>query len=248
MLAANRPTSCGPSCGLFLRSLAARDGPRWPWMAGVQEMQEQFPSDGHGWPEWRKCRSNFLPMAMDGRSAGNAGAISCRLAAIVAAIASSSIRLPTCSYAERDLRAALISARANSRGARRATQPDMGARHACLRPWMAGVQEMQEQFPAEAMDGRVRAGPWRASRAGYSAQRSKRCANPGWAFFRLPFFTQIKKGSSERPQADLKPSQQSEAKAPHPPSAPSPEIGEGKARCSARSQADRKDLMLVSCS
>ena len=164
MLAANRPTSCGPSCGLFLRSLAARDGPRWPWMAGVQEMQEQFPSDGHGWPEWRKCRSNFLPMAMDGRSAGNAGAISCRLAAIVAAIASSSIRLPTCSYAERDLRAALISARANSRGARRATQPDMGARHACLRPWMAefvparGGQVAQGTARSAASDARTPGG------------------------------------------------------------------------------------------
>jgi hypothetical protein len=88
--------------------------PRRPWMAGVQEMQEQFPAaralrtfpvlrvrapatgladstsvcwqltgphrvgppadisyavaprargpDGHGWPECRKCRSNFLPI------------------------------------------------------------------------------------------------------------------------------------------------------------------------------------------
>ena len=181
MLAANRPTSCGPSCGLFLRSLAARDGPRWPWMAGVEDVQVHFPADGHGWPEcrkcrsnflpvghgWpecRKCRSNFLPMAMDGWSAGNAGAISCRLAAIVAAIASSSIRFPTCSYAERDLRAALISARANSRGARRATQPDTGARHACLRPWMAefvparGGQVAQGTARSAASDARTPGG------------------------------------------------------------------------------------------
>jgi hypothetical protein len=31
-------------------------------MAGVEEVQEQFPADGHGWPECRKCRSNFLPV------------------------------------------------------------------------------------------------------------------------------------------------------------------------------------------
>jgi hypothetical protein len=45
-------------------------------MAGMPEMQEQFPANGHEWTVCRKRRSNFRQMAMNGRYAGNAGAIS----------------------------------------------------------------------------------------------------------------------------------------------------------------------------
>ncbi len=57
------------------------------------------------------------PMAMDGRSAGNAGAFSCRLVAIVATIARMEHATPACLIAEQVLRAAQVSVRAISRGA-----------------------------------------------------------------------------------------------------------------------------------
>jgi len=77
---------------------------RWPWMAGVQEMQEHFPAGW--WPSWPPSQFSTS---------------SCRNAV-------------TRSEKYREAR---LHARANSRGARRATQSDTGARHACSRPGMA---------------------------------------------------------------------------------------------------------------
>ena len=75
------------------------------------------------------------PMAMDGRSAGNAGAISCRLGGHPG----HGLRQLASINSGRGTRCLLIrflSAR-KPRGSCRATQADTGARHPCSRPGMA---------------------------------------------------------------------------------------------------------------
>ena len=95
------------------------------------------------------------PMAMDGRSAGNAGAISCRLVAVLAT--ASSHALPSCAAAERDDWSHCSFQRANSRVSCRATQSDTGARRPCSRPWMAELAPARGRQGAKGTSLAVRA-------------------------------------------------------------------------------------------
>ena len=164
--------------------------PRRPWMAGVQEMQEQFPAaralrtfpvlrvrapatgladstsvcwqltgphrvgppadisfavaprargpDGHGWPECRKCRSNFLPVG------GHPGHGPGPCASIMLCRGTRRLLFSFCQ-------------RATPRGSCRATQSDTGARRPCSRPWMAELAPARGRQGAKGTSLAVRA-------------------------------------------------------------------------------------------